>query len=183
MSANWDVSFETREQDKNPQPQNIFVALLMGEGGIGHSTHSSVGVDCVGGDTEQGEVQIDRASWGFYHAVPAPRKAHPCFPCTTVNPSVLALQSKLCGQKSQAVSPPCPLPPLRQPCSASSRSWTGHLLSRVSLPIPSSQVLQAAHCWEVLPLQPSPHPLPSHQPDGVITEHNYFCMQSHGNSK
>lgn len=111
MSANWDVSFETREQDKNLQPQNIFVALLMGEGGIGHSTHSSVGVDCVGGDTEQGEVQIDRASWGFCHAVPAPRKAHPCFPCTTVNPSVLALQSKLCGQKSQAVSPPCPLPP------------------------------------------------------------------------
>lgn len=40
---------------------------------------------------------------------------------------------------------------------------------------------QSPRCWsssplEVLPLQPSPRTLPSHQTDGVITEHNYFCM-------
>lgn len=37
MSANGDVSFETREQGKNPKPQNIFVTLLVGEGVVGHS--------------------------------------------------------------------------------------------------------------------------------------------------
>lgn len=146
MSANWYVSFETREQDKNPNPKNIFVALLVGEGGIGHSWRLCV---CGWGLCGRGH----RVRWGAgwqspmgspsmlslhqgesIHAVPAPWWVQPCWPRNPIS----------VDKKKQALSPPCPHPYVRQPCSASSRSWTGHPLSRVSLPIPISQALQEA---------------------------------------
>lgn len=120
MSANWDASFETRERDKNSKPQRNFVALLVVEGGVEHSGRLCVcGWWQCGGDTDWGEVQVDRAPWG----------AHPCCPCTRKSPFVLALQSKLRGQKKPGcVTTLCS--PSRwgspaQPAPVKIRPWTG----------------------------------------------------------
>lgn len=68
-------------------------------------------------------------------AVPAPGRASACRPH---NPISTAKTARLCHQP--ALTPVWGSP--AQPAPVQIRSWTGHLLSRVSLPVPITQVLK-----------------------------------------
>lgn len=155
MSANWDASFETREQDKNSKPQSNFVALLVVEGGIGHS-----GRLCVCGWWQCGKGH--RVRWGAGRQSPMG------------SPSMLSLHQGESIRAGLAIQTPWPkkarlchhpvlTPYVRQPCSASSSedqtlNWL--LLSTVSLPIPITQVLQAADFEKCFPSSPLLAPFP-----------------------
>lgn len=163
---------------KTPSPRIFFVAVLVGEGGVGHSWRLCVcGWWLCGGDTELGEVQVGRAPWG----------GHPCCPCTPGSPSVFSLhhgesicaasQSRLHGQKKPGCVTTLPSPPtsgsLAQPAPGPELA---PCYPECPCPSQSPRSCKQPTVEKCFPSSPLLAPFPPTSQIGVITEHNYFCM-------
>lgn len=138
---------------KTPSPRVILLLSSWMKESLGTAGGSaSVGGDSVGRDTEWGEVQVDRAPWG----------AHPCCPCTRESPFVLALQSKLRGQKKPGCVTTLCSPPRwgspAQPAPVKIRPWTGCCYPQCPCPSQSPRSCKQPTLRSASPPALSSHP-------------------------
>lgn len=153
MSANWDASFETGEQDKNSKPQSNFVALLVVEGGIGHS-----GRLCVCGWWQCGKGH--RVRWGAGRQSPMG------------SPSMLSLHQGESIRAGLAIQTPWPKKPgcvttlcspprwgsPAQPAPVKIRPWTGCCYPQCPCPSQSPRSCKQPTLRSASPPALSSHP-------------------------